>query len=149
MHNCTISQTACPIPERARVVVRCWLCKSQMSTEKPIRVIFGRTRAPPINYCTYAQGACVFKLFTARCVRGEGLWKDVGGIPSLEGQCSSERLFSNIFVQYTARIIPFMYFFRGIARPQFQFPHLCVCERFIYSQDWSTYFLQQIGLGNT
>ncbi len=28
----------------------------------------------------------------------------------------------------------------GIAQPQSQFPHWCVCERFIYSQDWSTYF---------
>ncbi len=35
--------------------------------------------------------------------------------------------------------IPFL----GIARPQSQFPHSCVCERFIYSQDRSTYFLQQ------
>jgi hypothetical protein len=32
--------------------------------------------------------------------------------------------------------IPFL----GIARPQSQFPHSCVCERFIYSQDRSTYF---------
>ncbi len=32
--------------------------------------------------------------------------------------------------------IPFL----GIAGPQSQFPHSCVCERFIYSQDWSTYF---------
>jgi hypothetical protein len=32
--------------------------------------------------------------------------------------------------------IPFL----GIARPQSQFPHSCVCERFIYSQDQSTYF---------
>ncbi len=32
--------------------------------------------------------------------------------------------------------IPFL----GIARPQYQFPHSCVCDRFIYSQDWSTYF---------
>ncbi len=31
----------------------------------------------------------------------------------------------------------------GIARPQSQFPYSCVCERFIYSQDRSTYFLQQ------
>jgi hypothetical protein len=31
----------------------------------------------------------------------------------------------------------------GIAWPQPQFPHSCVCERFIYSQDRSTYFLQQ------
>ncbi len=35
--------------------------------------------------------------------------------------------------------IPFL----GIARPQPQFPHSCVCERFIYSQNRSTYFLQQ------
>ncbi len=35
--------------------------------------------------------------------------------------------------------IPFL----GIARPQSQFPHLCVCDRFIYSRDRSTYFLQQ------
>ncbi len=31
--------------------------------------------------------------------------------------------------------IPFL----GIARPHSRFPHSCVCERFIYSQDWSTY----------
>jgi hypothetical protein len=39
----------------------------------------------------------------------------------------------------------------GIARPQSQFPHSCVCERFMHSQDKSTYFLQQnrqIDLGN-
>ncbi len=28
---------------------------------------------------------------------------------------------------------------KGIARPQSQFPHSCVCERFIYSQDLSAY----------
>ncbi len=32
--------------------------------------------------------------------------------------------------------IPFL----GKAWPQSQFPHFCVCERFIYSQDRSTYF---------
>ncbi len=32
--------------------------------------------------------------------------------------------------------IPFL----GIARPQSQFLHSCICERFIYSQDLSTYF---------
>jgi hypothetical protein len=31
--------------------------------------------------------------------------------------------------------IPFL----GIARPQPQFPHSCVCERFIYSQPGSVY----------
>ncbi len=35
--------------------------------------------------------------------------------------------------------IPFL----GIGRPKSQFLHSCVCERFIYSQDQSTYFLQQ------
>ncbi len=28
---------------------------------------------------------------------------------------------------------------KGIAQPQSQFPHSCVCERFIYFHDWSTY----------
>ncbi len=35
--------------------------------------------------------------------------------------------------------IPFL----GIARPQSQFPHSFDCDRFMSSQDWSTYFLQQ------
>jgi hypothetical protein len=35
--------------------------------------------------------------------------------------------------------IPFL----GIGRPQPQFPHSCDFERFMYSQVWSTYFLQQ------
>jgi hypothetical protein len=29
---------------------------------------------------------------------------------------------------------------KGIVRPQSQFPHSCVSERFIYSKDWPTYF---------
>jgi hypothetical protein len=33
--------------------------------------------------------------------------------------------------------------FLGIARPQSQFPNSCVFERFIFSQDRPTYFLQQ------
>jgi hypothetical protein len=41
---------------------------------------------------------------------------------------------------YIAMKIPFMFPFLGIARPQSQFPHSCVCERFIHSQDRSTYF---------
>ncbi len=42
---------------------------------------------------------------------------------------------------YTARKIPFMYSFSGnCATPQSRFPQSCVCERFIYSQDQSTYF---------
>ncbi len=30
--------------------------------------------------------------------------------------------------------------FLGIARPQSQLRHSCICERLIYSQDWSKYF---------
>ncbi len=45
-------------------------------------------------------------------------------------------------IYFTATKIPFMYFFSGncTAAAQSQFPHSCVCERFIYSQDRSTYF---------
>ncbi len=46
-------------------------------------------------------------------------------------------------VNRTATKIPFIYFFLIIAWPQSQFPHSYVCELFIYSQDRSTYFLQQ------
>jgi hypothetical protein len=41
----------------------------------------------------------------------------------------------------TAKEIPFIYSFPGICAAQF--PHSCVCKQFIYSQDRSTYFLQQ------
>jgi hypothetical protein len=41
----------------------------------------------------------------------------------------------------TLRRKPHLYIPRkGIARPQSQFPHSCVCERFVYSQDRFTYF---------
>ncbi len=44
----------------------------------------------------------------------------------------------------TATAIPFIYSFSWNAfLPQPQFPQSCVFERFIYSQDQSTYFLQQ------
>jgi hypothetical protein len=47
-----------------------------------------------------------------------------------------------IFELHTAKKIVFIYM--GIARPQYQFPHSCVCERFLYSHAGSyTYFLQQ------
>jgi hypothetical protein len=36
-----------------------------------------------------------------------------------------------------------MYPLLGIARPQSQSPHLCVCERFLYSQIGPHIFLQQ------
>ncbi len=45
--------------------------------------------------------------------------------------------------EYTATKIPLCILIMRILRPQSQFPHSCVCERFIYSQDQSTYFLQQ------
>ncbi len=39
--------------------------------------------------------------------------------------------------------INYVFPFLKIVRPQSQFQHSCVCERFIFPQDWSTYFLQQ------
>ncbi len=41
-----------------------------------------------------------------------------------------------ILQQKSHLCIPFL----GVTRPQYQFPHSCVCERFVYSQDRSTYF---------
>jgi hypothetical protein len=60
--------------------------------------------------------------------------------------CSGPLPFANLVTHSTPSLqryfrlyIPFL----GIAKPQPQFPHSCVFERFIYSQDQSTYFLQQ------
>ncbi len=43
----------------------------------------------------------------------------------------------------TAKAIPFIYSFSGNCAASALFLHSCVYERFIYSQDRSTYFLQQ------
>ncbi len=59
---------------------------------------------------------------------------------SLLQQCYVYKLRCTLFVctllGKSHLCIPFL----GIARPQSQFPHSCVCERFIHSQEWSTYF---------
>ncbi len=57
---------------------------------------------------------------------------------SLEDQCTVVWRRHTLQRQFHLHI-PFL----GIAQPQPQFPHSCVFERFIYSQDKSTYFLQQ------
>jgi len=47
----------------------------------------------------------------------------------------------SLHIEYTAKEISIMYFFfLGIAPPQSQILHSCISERFIYSQDLSTYF---------
>jgi hypothetical protein len=60
--------------------------------------------------------------------------------------CHSAFLYASTVLYYCSTLqrqfrlyIPFL----GLARPQPQFPHSCVCERFIYSRDRSTYFLEQ------
>jgi hypothetical protein len=40
----------------------------------------------------------------------------------------------------TARKIRFMYSQKLNYRPRSEFPHSCICERFIYYNDWSAYF---------
>jgi hypothetical protein len=37
----------------------------------------------------------------------------------------------------------YMFLFWELVKPQSQFPYSCVCERLIYFQDQTTYFLQQ------
>jgi hypothetical protein len=56
-----------------------------------------------------------------------------------------------MYISDTARKSQLCIPFLGIALPQCQFPHLCVCERFIYAQDWSTFLQQnrQTDPGNT
>ncbi len=73
--------------------------------------------------CTYQRGQSICRLYPSP--------------PQPPLQCLAPTL-QRQFCLY----IPFL----GIARPQPQFsysPYSCVCERFIYSQDRSTYFLQQ------
>ncbi len=72
----------------------------------------------------------------------EPLLNLTGAVPV--SSCSREDTFvytkEGTTLQRQVRLyIPFL----GIARPQPQFPHSCVYERFIYSQDQSTYFFQQ------
>ncbi len=62
--------------------------------------------------------------------REESLWEGKGQVASCLC-CMTSALQGKSHL-----IIPFL----GIARPQSQFAHSCVCERFKCSQDWSPYF---------
>jgi hypothetical protein len=120
----------CPIPTCSRVHVvfktPCWLTRhiSYLSTYDlygPVRNAFGAGRM------------------------ADTLLRQVGGGWALEivtflSPVKWHRAVRPLPLQLQFRLyIPFL----GIAWPQPQFPHSCVCERFIYSQDRSTYFLQQ------
>ncbi len=60
---------------------------------------------------------------------------------------TSVRYLSSFCITLQRKFHLYIYFL-GIARPQSQCPHSCVCERFLYSQHRCTYFLQQIKRGN-
>ncbi len=74
---------------------------------------------------------CTFPLLSG----GKGSILVLPALPSSSSGQGEEPTLQRQFRLY----IPFL----GIARPQPQFPHSCVFGRFIYSQDQSTYFLQQ------
>jgi hypothetical protein len=64
------------------------------------------------------------------------LWKEV-----TMGVCTcSTPLHAQVRAMHCKENPIYIFLFGGIAQPQSQFPHSCVCERFIYSQDRSTYF---------
>jgi hypothetical protein len=69
-------------------------------------------------------------------------WPQPTGYPGDRGELIHEKKseVEHFALQRQFRLyIPFL----RTARPQLQFLHSCVCERFICSQDGSTYFLQQ------
>ncbi len=83
-------------------------------------------------------------LYKTKLVTGDYMYLFIGG-KTLQNVPNFLFLSRNFFeATYTLQrqfrlYIPFL----GNARPQPPFPHSCVCERFIYSLDRSTYFLQQ------
>ncbi len=75
-----------------------------------------------------------------------GVMGEAGGMEEAGEVCNSMSQATSLSRLHCNKI-PFMYFipFRGIARPQSQFPHSCFCEWFIYSQDGSNIFCSRIG----
>jgi hypothetical protein len=73
-------------------------------------------------------------------------WRSSEVVPEISlppCKCFVVGTFVQVQALHTATKIPSIYSFSGIAGLQSQFPHSCVCERFIYSQDRFTHFLQQ------
>ncbi len=70
---------------------------------------------------------------------GVGGGKDKKNVTWLQSKRIAESNGKVFYLRHCNKIPIYVFLFRGV-RPQSQFLHLCVCERFIYSQDCSTYF---------
>ncbi len=104
-------------------------------------------------------GGSVWRVMKVHC-------KKFSGFPGPAGDGKADNLFPSSFqpsLQWSSGIYPYhgnagggdgfcftlqrksrlWIPFLGIARPQFQFLHSCVCERFLYSQDRSTYLVAE------
>ncbi len=80
-----------------------------------------------ISFCSAVQGTMANQSYTVK--KDREIWR-------LSGKSHKWALQRKSYL-----CIPFL----GIELPQSQFPHSCVSERFIYSQDRSTYFPRKIG----
>ncbi len=135
-----------------RSIWHAWKCWLQPGLA-PARIRSGNT----IRVSLYISNAAVFRVFPwhvvaqlqffrsgsrfkSPCENFKNVAENAVLSPSISGEFSFRLIRSLTTLQRQFRLyIPFL----GIVRPQPQFLHSCVCERFIYSQDRSTYVLQQ------
>ncbi len=105
------------------------------------RVVGGRGERRGVPHCNPSDWLCGADGHLVRVPQLISLW----GLHSrpqthmMQNPVAGYILFDAQAVFFTETKISFMYSFLGIDRPQSQFPHSCLCERFLYSQDRSTY----------
>ena len=142
MHNLDIGS-----PQLA--IMQCFflmICSSSLTYTECI-LNFGENSGLPSVYVTRRTAHGVFRQ------QNSGRWCPVHSFNLLNSSSHFSRSkFVSSFLQInskskkncmyinTATRIPLCILRKGIARSQSQFPNSCVCERFIYSQDRSTYY---------